>query len=295
MRRHRLHSIAAILTGLALAACNGGGSGGGDDERDAGPGVSPDADVIIGDAGRGMSGEETDITITGALFVENAPARGSSGEFDPPAGAPVSAGGHVQGGTVAVLDENGDIISESTTDDEGRYAVEAPANGLIFLYASHIEGYTGSIRVEEQRGLDDYEAYDIVLPSISGLQEAFAMSGVTYDGTRGVVAVGINAVDEETGGEGAEVDASHDPAFNLIPGGVAMGNRLAPVCGSDGGPDGCVEERTKQVFFPNVETGRATVTPLDPPAGGNCALRFAVPEWRIEPHTMTVVNVDCTR
>ena len=285
--------IRLILIGIATtaaAACFGGGS-------DGASGGEPDGDVdAIGPDGhvdRGTSGTATQITITGTVFAEGAPARGEGGVFDPPLGAPVSSGGHVQGATVYTLDVNGDVIAEAETNDSGNYSVRAPSRDPMFLYVEYVEGYAGSVRFEQQRMEADYEAYDIVLASFDGLAEVAAMSGTTYDGNRGTIAVGVNAVDETSGGEGAQLSATHDPAFNLLPDGVFMGNRLAPVCGGSSSPD-CVPARTKQIFFPNVAPGRTSVTPLSP-SGGSCALRFDVPTWRVEPHTLTVVNVDCSR
>lgn len=289
MRTHNLFMIS--LCALGIAACGSNGSGGG-----GGGGFDGDASYTLPDGRvvRGNSGVGTQIMLTGAVFAEGAPARGEGGVFDPPLGAPVSSGGHIQGATVYVLDVNGDIIADATTDNEGRYSIEAPSRDPMFLYVEHVEGYAGSIRFEQQRQEADYEAYDIVLPSLDGLAEVAAMSGTSYDGNRGTIAVGVNAIDDTTGGEGAQVSAAHDPPFNLLPDGVFMSNRLAPVCGGSSAPE-CVSARTKQIFFPNVATGQVSVTALNPPSGGSCALRHAVPTWRVEPHTLTVVNVDCSR
>lgn len=292
MRTQRLQVIVGMIAAAGLLGCDSGGSDAVDDDFDIGDGgvVLPDGRVD-----RDRVGGDTQITIDGTVFVEGAPDRGEGGDFDPPSGAPVTSGGRVDGTGVFVLDIDGNIIRETVTNGRGQFEIPAPAAPTpIFLYVQDIEGYAGAIRYEQQRGGGDYEAYDIVLPSIEGLAEVAAMSGTVYDGNRGWVAAGVNAADEARGGEGAEVvGAAHDPAFNLLPGGVKMGNRLAPVCGSDGSPSGCVDERTKQIFFPNVAPGQVSMRALDPPAGGDCELRFDVPTWRVEPHTLTVVNVDC--
>ena len=273
-----------------LAACGSNGS----DGSGGGGGFDGDASYTLPDGRvvRGNSGVDTQIVVSGAVFAEGAPARGEGGVFDPPPGAPVSSQGHIQGASVFALDVNGDVIAESVTNSQGEFSVDAPSRDPMFLYVEAVEGYAGSIRFEQQRSESDYDAYDIVLQSIEGLAEVVAMSGSSYDGNRGTIAVGVNAANEHAGGEGAQVSASHDPAFNLLPGDVYMGNRLAPVCGGSSAPD-CVPERTKQIFFPNVQTGRVGVSALSPP-GGSCTLRYDVPAWRVEPHTLTIVNVDCT-
>ena len=286
MRNRVPHLIlCALLAGCGSNGSDGSGGGGGF-EGDASY-TLPDGRVV-----RGNSGVDTQIVVSGLVFAEGAPARGEGGVFDPPPGAPVSSQGHVQGASVFVLDLSGDVIAESVTDSQGRYSIDAPSRDPMFLYVEAIEGYAGSIRYEQQRAEADYDAYDVVLQSVDGLAQVVAMSGSSYDGNRGLVAVGVNAADDYRGGEGADVSASHDPAFNLLPGDVYMGNRLAPVCSGSSAPD-CVPERTKQIFFPNVQTGRVQISALNPPTGGSCALRFDVPQWRVEPHTLTIVNVDC--
>ncbi|RLB51244.1 MAG: hypothetical protein DRJ42_17240 [Deltaproteobacteria bacterium] len=248
------------------------------------------------------------LMFTGTVYVEGATDREPDGGVAPwpdggmPDGAMVTPGGRVIGASVFLKNLAGEVMATTTTDAVGEYTLNAPTDTLTFLQVDPITDYAGSIRAELTRG-GDYEAYEMVLPDEAGLVATTAAAGVTRDPATGFIACGFNPVDNDAGGEGAELGASitHDNAFNVTATGAIVGDRLVPLCEAGGGnppgarPDAVctTEDRAKQIFFPNVVESLAPVTPLDPEAG-TCAERFAVDQWLTAPGCMTVVNIDCS-
>lgn len=281
--------------------------------------VDAGLDANVSDGGTGPDGGDVDadtpdaahpdaaVRVRGTVFGEGALDRMLDGGVTPwpdggtPDGAVVTPGGRVVGASVALESLTGDTITTTTTDAMGEYSLSAPADTLTFLHVGPVSGYAGQIRAEQTRGAD-YVAYDVVLAEEAGLDDAMGSVGITRAIGRGLVACGFNPVDNRAGGDGAELGPAitHDAAFNVTDTGSILGDRLVPLCESDGSnPPGALpgatcttNDRAKQVFFPNVLERFAPVTPLDP-ASGTCSLRFPVSEWLIAPNCLTVVNIDC--
>jgi hypothetical protein len=298
--RHLLFVVAALAASLGAMGCDD------DPTTDGGLGDAG-VDPVDGAADAGTVDAEVSVTIRGTVFIEDALDRMLDGgvtpwpDGGPPDGAALSPGGRVLGASVHLRSLEGGSIAATTTDATGAYSLLAPADTLTFLHVDPILGYAGQIRAEATRG-SEYVAYDVVLSEESGLDDAMSSVGIVRDLARGLVACGFNPVDDQAGGDGAELGAgiAHDPAFNLTEIGSILGNRLVPLCQGDGSnPPGALpgatctpSRRAKQVFFPNVSAGFAPVTPLDP-ASGACSLRFPIPEWLVAPNCVTVVNIDC--
>jgi hypothetical protein len=300
----------ALLAVVALAVgCgddsgtdSGVDSGGVDGGTPADGGMDVDGGMMDG----GFADAETNIDITGTVFVEGALDRMPDAgimlwDGGAPDGAVVTPGGRVIATNVYLKTLTGEIISMTATDEIGEYSLAAPSDMLTFLHVDPVEGYAGQIRAEATRDMD-YAAFDVVLPEEAGLDSVMTSVGITRNAARGLIACGFNPVNDMAGGDGAELGAgiTHDPAFNITDMGAILGNRLVPLCEMDGSnPPGALpgatctmNERSKQIFFPNVQQTLAPVMPLDP-ASGTCALRFPVAEWLTAPNCMTVVNIDC--
>ncbi len=303
---------------LTFVACGDDGLGDGGTPDSSTDGSMDSTTGDGGDTGIGMDGSTDadaagdggggDLTITGTVYGEGASDREPDAGVTPwpdagmPDGAVATPGGRIVGATVHIKNLDGTIINTTTTDGTGQYTIQGPADTLTFMHVEPVEGYAGSIRAEQTRGAD-YEAYDFVLPDVMGLDRVASDASITRDTTRGWIACGFNPVDDMAGGDGADLGAgiTHDPAFNITDVGVILGNRLVPLCESDGSnPPGALpgatctmDMRAKQIFFPNVLETMVPVMPLDP-ASGTCALRFPVTEWLTAPGALTVINIDCT-
>lgn len=299
---------------LLLAACGDDGTApppdGGSDEDAGLPMDGGGLDGFVPSDAGGLDSGRADatvaLTINGTVFGEGASDRLPEAGVElwdggAPDGAVITPGGRVIGATVALKDLEGAVISTTTTDELGAYRLEGPAESLAFLHVEPVEGYAGAIRAERTREAD-YTAFDTVLADEAGLDERASQAGITRDATLGWIACGFNPVDDMAGGEGAELggDATSDPPFNITDVGVILDNRLAPLCQGDGSnPPGALpgatctmDERAKQIFFPNVSDPFAPITPLDP-LSGTCSLRFPITGWLTAPGSMTVVNIDC--
>jgi len=294
-----IHLPILLVTVLAatamLAAC------GGDDDGDPDAG---DGDSGMGDGGPGMdAGPETDsgpdddggtgedgnvgrdadvetVTVTGLILGEDL------GEGPPP----------VEGVTVSILWPDGVECDSGVTDSEGMYTVTAPRGMTMLHRVSPSTDYLGNLRGEMVRGAD-YEAYELRLADRTGVEEAVADTGATYDDTLGYLVAGYNPVSVMDGGEGATLDGvTHDPAFVLYPGGFLLTNVLPPICDTGETPmdDGCaLDGRNDQITFPNLDGDAATVNIIDP-AGGTCTERFGIAEWPVFADILITVNIDCT-
>jgi hypothetical protein len=301
--------VLAALSCFCFAAC-GDDTGAGDASVND---SATDADMGTSDAG--MDGTAPDagdagfeIEMRGTVYGEGAPDREPDAGVTPwpdggmaPDGSVATPGGRIIGASVHLKDLDGTVLSTTMTDGVGEYALRVPRDTLTFVHVEPVTGYAGTIRAEETRG-DDYEAFDLVLQTVAGLESLAASAGITRDATRGWIACGFNPVDNMAGGDGAELAAgiTHDPAFNITDVGVIPGNRLVPLCESGGGnPPGALpgatctmDDRARQVFFPNVLETAVPVMPLDP-ATGTCSQRFSVDSWLTAPGALTVINIDC--
>jgi len=272
-------------------------------------GIAMDAGVAPTDAGTFGTADAgpTTVIMTGWLFgadaTERDPDAGATG-FDGgvPDGSAPTPGGRLYNAAVIIRDvATGAVFSRTRSDARGFYSLVVPASTVVFQEIEPVGPYLGIIRGERTGGTD-YEAYDIYVPLRSGAEATAAAIPVTYDATRGVIAVGFNPLTPNLGGEGFDIGAgpAHAPPANLTPTGVILTNILPPLCSAldggtvttDGGVPCTTMARSDQIHVLNTDLGFVTITPISPP-GGTCEIRFMPSHWLVRPDTYTVVNIDC--